>query len=236
MLVYVARHRQTGKEYVGATRRGLQSRIYEHTKVKSKYDTLLGRVISEEGIAAFDWSVVWTGDSREEMWSMERAIIAERCTQAPHGFNRSSGGSKGYKHHPDTVAKIVLLKTGIKRNNPSWARGLNKETDERVRLRAEKQVGIPKSEQHKAALSASKRGRTCPYVSESNRRRSGENSSLSKPVRVFFPDGTSEDVVGISAFCRKHGLNRVRLGLTALGKAASHKGFRCERLTRIEAA
>lgn len=50
----------------------------------------------------------------------------------------------------------------------------------------------------------------------------------SKRWRVYAPDGEIFEVEGLSAFCRTRNLNSAALTQVALGKTASHKGWRAE--------
>jgi len=55
--------------------------------------------------------------------------------------------------------------------------------------------------------------------------RVGKDNPKSKKYRIVHPDGTVEDIHGISEWCRKHGLNKQGLIPVAQGKYKQYKGY-----------
>lgn len=44
------------------------------------------------------------------------------------------------------------------------------------------------------------------------------------------PNGSSETVINLSAYCQEHGLHRATMTKVGLGERSHHKGYRCERV------
>lgn len=58
--------------------------------------------------------------------------------------------------------------------------------------------------------------------------RFGKDNPKSKKYRITYPDGTVEEIHGISEWCRKHGLNKQGLIPVAQGKYKQYKGYKAE--------
>lgn len=97
MRVYRVTHKDSGKVYIGATRRSLDERMARHfmaalhdEKPCAFYDALRAG-----GINAFTWDTIHDCGSEEEMWRVEREAIASYDCMFPNGYNQTRGGIGG---------------------------------------------------------------------------------------------------------------------------------------------
>ena len=60
----------------------------------------------------------------------------------------------------------------------------------------------------------------------------GAANPSSKPYLITFPDGHTEEIIGLNNFCREHGLSQGSMAMIALGRSKSHKGFKCEPINK----
>lgn len=98
MYVYKVIHRDSGRAYIGATRKLVAVRWGEHvsssknlTKVAT---TPLHFAIAKFGVGAFDLLVLYRAVDEREMHAVERGAISAHGTLAPHGYNHTCGGPK----------------------------------------------------------------------------------------------------------------------------------------------
>ena len=90
MIVYLARHRGSGKSYVGLTRFSLEKRKREHCQPRHR--SVFSSAIAKYGEDAFDWSVLEECTSDKALAERERFWIARLQTIHPNGYNFTSGG------------------------------------------------------------------------------------------------------------------------------------------------
>lgn len=131
--VYVIRLRSTGMEYVGISK-NMRQRVMRHRTRQAK-DSRLYRAIAVHGLDAFD-AAVWRAANVDDLPALEVEAIAARESFSPAGFNLTRGG--GIIHTAEHSAE---------------RRAQAAETARRTHL------GRKRSEQTKARLSASLRGR-----------------------------------------------------------------------------
>lgn len=91
-VIYKIQHKESGKIYIGQTRRTLEERLKEHLKNKHHYH--IGNALNKYGSDSFDISVVETIDDgllneREKYW-----IEFYDCVN-PKGYNNTYGGEGG---------------------------------------------------------------------------------------------------------------------------------------------
>jgi hypothetical protein len=58
----------------------------------------------------------------------------------------------------------------------------------------------------------------------------GADNPSSKRFRITHPDGCVEEIIGLLAFCREHGLSRDCMAHVAKGNQKQHKGYKIERI------
>jgi group I intron endonuclease len=120
MLIYCIKNKLNGKEYVGMTKRTLESRwrqhVYESNKENSwEWNTHLGNAIKKYGKDNFEVFIVEECDSFEDMTSKEIYYIKERKSLSKFGgYNMTEGGEGrlGFQHSEETKKKIGLGQIG----------------------------------------------------------------------------------------------------------------------------
>lgn len=145
MTVYCATCRITGKKYIGITSQTLKRRIEAHNssaiRVQHK-NIIFHKAIRKYGKDAFEWEVLETCKTTEELRAREVALISEMKTMSPNGYNMTIGGeisdvsddlrkrysilSTGRKHTDETKRKCSVSKMGVK--NPMSKRVICVET------------------------------------------------------------------------------------------------------------
>ena len=81
--VYMISSTRTKKKYIGVTRRCPYLRFKEHKRASS----LIGRRIRQLGKHTFRVRVLRKVATKEEMFKLERMLIAKLKTKYPHGYN-----------------------------------------------------------------------------------------------------------------------------------------------------
>lgn len=221
MIVYVARHIASGCCYVGQSVNTLKVRRRQHEK---RCETgMLSQAIHEFGKDAFEWDELWSGDNAVICNQTEKCWIRELNSIYPNGFNLQSGGRIGPSHCEETRKKMSALKIG----HISWSRGLTKATDTRIAYRTSILKGMPKTVEHRKAMSLSRIGRPAPQVGRRQRLMAGKQKTGSKHFIVTDPQGTKFDLWGLKRFCLDRGLNRAALSAVAQGLRNHHHGYKC---------
>ena len=179
--VYVIWCRLTDQFYVGVTSQAsVYMRIRQHKYNKRQFIDLEIRRIGWEG--NYDWWVVETGVSFDQISECEKKWIAIFDCVYPKGYNRTTGGIKFFKHTEESKAKNRQSNLGRKHTEEELAkmRG-RRHTDEtkakigkgnRGKKRTEEQkekyrqahLGKPLSEERKANLSKSRVGKTNGFL------------------------------------------------------------------------
>lgn len=145
--IYVIRHRESGKEYVGQSK-NVRKRAYSHGLARDA-GTYLHRAVLKHGVGAFDIRVHAVILDAVERTAREIALIAQLETFGKRGFNRTIGGE-------GAVGRIFTDEQ--RRANGDRKRGHKKsdETKEKVRLScllsAAHRRGVPRSEETKAKI------------------------------------------------------------------------------------
>ena len=124
--VYRLTCRETGKAYVGVTRKRPEERWREHADAASRgATTLLHRAIRKYGFDSFDREVLRTEEgSSEAMFAAEVGCIAQYGTLVPGGYNLTRGGegTPGHKMSPEGKARLSALRTGTKASTKTRAK------------------------------------------------------------------------------------------------------------------
>jgi group I intron endonuclease len=168
--LYSITHRDTGREYIGMTKRRVESRWADHVSVSRRaesagdYNTRMPivRALRRYGAEAFDFRVEATLPTAEEAKIAERIAIALRRP----AFNASRGGdgNGNYIRTPETRLKISLS------NARAWAEG-----------RRSREVSSETRERMSAARSGRKHSaETRALIAEANRRRVVSEESRAK--------------------------------------------------------
>lgn len=121
-LVYMLTNRVNGKRYIGVTTTSLKRRVQFHVlDAKNKSEKVLARAIRCYGIESFDAVVLYEAASKEEMFAVERGLIAAHGTYVPNGYNRSLGGEGnriGIKYSADFGQRLSVSLSAFYANNP----------------------------------------------------------------------------------------------------------------------
>lgn len=120
MCVYSITHRESGKQYVGLTKRQAVSRWRNHiwsSERNSSACPLLSRAMDKYGADAFDFAVIDIAESCKQLAHKERFWIKELNTLAPNGYNLSTGGYIGSDVSDVTRAK---MKEAAKHRTQEW--------------------------------------------------------------------------------------------------------------------
>lgn len=145
MEIYKARNLINGKEYVGKTVKGFESRKEKHlsslnTDKKKHYP--LYNDMRKYGIENFEWEVLEVCTTEKELDLKEKYWIEKLGTFYPNGYNLTKGGKGqcGFKHSEQSKLKISknsywLGKEGINKNK--------KFSDEHRRRLSEAHKGKP---------------------------------------------------------------------------------------------
>lgn len=109
--LYVIRHRESGKEYVGLSQ-NVRQRVGKHM-LAANAGSLLHRAIGKHSAEAFD-VFLRVFAPPEALPALETAAIRERGTMLPGGYNLTEGGEGvwGRRHTDEVRAKLRALRLG----------------------------------------------------------------------------------------------------------------------------
>lgn len=109
-LIYQITNRITGKRYIGVTGRSLRTRWHGHLNHAADHGRTgaLQRSIRKYGPQTFLIELVTEAIDEREAGAIERALIAERRTMVPFGYNMTTGGEDtvGFRHSAETKQKL----------------------------------------------------------------------------------------------------------------------------------
>ncbi len=182
--VYIVRHRESGKEYVGQSK-NVRKRMVQHRARQSPH--YFHRALRQHGLAAFDVCLFLEAPA-EQLGDLEIKIIAERGTFAPGGYNASLGGlgPTGVKWSDERRAAQSVARKGIRPtdearakmslsaliNNPFRGKRHSAESREKIgKATTRLHTGTKRSDQARANISASLMGRVAPVLSAEARAR-----------------------------------------------------------------
>ena len=162
-VVYLILNKVNGKKYVGQTIKPLKVRFNGH--MIKKDNTLIHNAICKYGKENFYCGVIKTCESKEELDYWEKFFIAALKSKKPYGYNLTDGGEGfiGYRHSPETLAKISAAKKVSPRVAEHIAklaeanRGRHPTPETRAKMSASRK-GKPKSPEWRAKMSAARKG------------------------------------------------------------------------------
>jgi len=104
MLIYEAHNKENGRVYVGLTTSDLKTRKSSHLRsAKAGSNAYFHKALRKYGEDAFEWDVVATAGSLEELYELEKMTIASY--EDWQTYNLSLGGEHsayGMKHSEET--------------------------------------------------------------------------------------------------------------------------------------
>lgn len=119
MIIYKATSKTSGKSYIGQTRSSLRERRQGHYDNLKRYKNALGLAITKYGKDDFEWTIIQTCESIEELNKAEIKCIKEFNTVTPNGYNLTTGGEGGYIRSEENRLKISKSKLGKTPKNHS---------------------------------------------------------------------------------------------------------------------
>lgn len=136
MQIYLIRHRESGKGYVGQTIWDFNTRYKAGNWVGTTHSQHLRAAGRKYGAAAFDVSILWEGQcTRDELDALEERFMREHNTLHPTGYNLKEAGRTG-RHHcmcreyelidkAGTIYHVVNLRQFCKRQGLNYNAMLN---------------------------------------------------------------------------------------------------------------
>ena len=105
MVIYIARNRKNGKSYVGKTTYSFEIRKKAHIRecLKENPKTHFHKALRKWGLDTFEWEIVETAESEEELNVLEQFYIGKENSYA-NGYNQTLGGEgqKGWIPNDET--------------------------------------------------------------------------------------------------------------------------------------
>lgn len=115
MIIYKATNKINEKIYVGQTTRTLKERRKEHEQsaIGGYTEMVFGRALRKYGIENFEWEIIDTAETIEELNEKEIYWIdkLESLIDYGHGYNCNKGGRNG-KHSEHTKKAIADAQRG----------------------------------------------------------------------------------------------------------------------------
>lgn len=213
-VIYKAVNLENGKLYIGKTVKTLTIRRKQHEKSVSTLG--FHGALKKYGLDQFEWHVLFESDdpmvlSQKEIEFIEqyRSFVGfPNC----NGYNRTLGGD-GATVGDENVSKRLDVREKLRVASSKW-----QHSDETKRKISEIRTGQKASDETKEKIRLALIGRKMPM---------GKDHSMAVEYEIIFPDGRSEIIKGLRAFCREHGLNQQLMRRVANGTQESHKGFGC---------
>ena len=150
--IYIITNTVDAKQYVGITN-DIERRWRRHRGANE--DQFLHRAIRKHGLDAFVFTHFADAFSADAAKAIERLLIAEHNTLAPHGYNLTIGGDGtfGFKHSEESKEKSRIS------NVKTWSdlalrASLGLKISKAKKGQPSPHKGRPHTESHKAALRA----------------------------------------------------------------------------------
>ena len=158
--IYKIINTETGKMYIGMTKRSIKKRLQVHLYEANfkKYNMYLHNAIRKHGSDIFQIYLVEEVENKDLAAERERFWIKTFNTIQPNGYNEHEGGLGGCLNASEELRKKL---SDAKKGKPPWNKGLNK-SDPRVKVNAENiskaMKGVPKSTEHRRNMSIAQAG------------------------------------------------------------------------------
>ena len=201
MIVYKATNKINNKVYIGITTKTLEHRKSIHKKDSKTKNTYFYKAIRKHGFDNFEWEVIDTAQSIEELHEKEIAYIKqyESFDNKEKGYNTTSGGGSLYKiTESERKARSERAKG---KNNPMY--------------------GVPSpmkdkqfSDEHKQKISASLKGSYREHVI-------GGNNPAAKRVRNI---ETGEEFDTLTDAGKSCGKSRQNIGVACRSNGTKTAG------------
>jgi len=169
---YVITCAVSSKRYIGITTCGLARRWAEHRRsARRGIATALYAAITKYGDDAFTITPIACAIDRDALKDLERLLIAQENTLAPHGYNLTRGGDGVDGLPAEIIARTAQKNIGRKHSNEARerigaaSRGHPVSLDVRQAISLARK-GKPLSAEHRQKLSTAKLGKALPARSE----------------------------------------------------------------------
>lgn len=94
-IIYRARNKINGKQYIGQTTKKLSDRIIGHFKKEKKEQSFFQLALHKYGLENFDWDILFEAKNKQELDEKEQFFIEEYETlNREKGYNLKTGGVK----------------------------------------------------------------------------------------------------------------------------------------------
>lgn len=127
MLIYKVTNKVNGKVYIGQTKTSLKDRMWRHkgTYLHKNYTHLsFYKALKEYGLDSFDWEVIETVRTIEELNEREKYWIRQYNSFGDGGYNSTRGGNglSGHKHSDISLKKMSEVHLGVKQTDEAKAK------------------------------------------------------------------------------------------------------------------
>jgi group I intron endonuclease len=113
--IYIITNKVNGKQYVGITKR-LNRRWTEHKMMNGDCIALYS-AFKKYGVDNFVFTHIADAFDKDAACTIERLLIEEKNTIAPHGYNMTTGGDGGFVMSEESRAKMSAAKKGKPAHN-----------------------------------------------------------------------------------------------------------------------
>ena len=123
MLIYRAVNTVNGKSYIGKTEKTLEVRRDLHlATAKQKSQFAFHRAIAKYGVDAFEWQVLETCDSLDNLNAKEKDYIQLYESFGPEGYNMTAGGEGQSGWNPSTETRALWSEQ--RKGKSPWNKGM----------------------------------------------------------------------------------------------------------------
>ena len=163
MVIYTITHRESGKVYVGQSKGDVRRRWSAHCSEKSGAGrNAIKCAILKHGRDQFDFAVIDSAQTREELSAKERHWIAALNALAPNGYNLTTGGESCVYSEDSkrkmSEARIALFDERGRKGRPVWAKRKRRAwTEEEKELRRVKSTGLKHTAEARQKIADSKK-------------------------------------------------------------------------------
>ncbi len=229
MYVYKVTNLINGKYYIGKTTQTLRTRRSQHiADMNRNRQYYFIRALRKYGVESFDWSIIDTCSTPEELNEREIYWIDKLNSKNRYiGYNVADGGKgggnrAGVKLSEETCKKISVAKLGTHWGNHS------EETKQRM---SECRIGIEFSETHKQNLSIARKKRVTTDDTRVKMSLTSTGKINIKRYQLISPDGMVYITDhGLSQFCRDYNLSASNLMKVLSGERLHHKGWKISKI------
>lgn len=203
MIVYKVTNKINGKIYIGITIKTLEHRKRIHIRDSKTKDTYFYRALRKYGEDNFEWEIIDTAETKEELEELEKYYIKlyDSFDNKEKGYNTTSGGYSLYEITEEEKQKRSKRVKG--KNNPMY--GVESPMK-----------GKTFTKEHRRKISNALKGSYRPHVIGSN------NPSAKQVINL----DTGEVFGTLSEASKKYNISRQAIGKVCNGHSQTAKGYR----------